>query len=45
MADQTRKDPQQSPESKDLPPKKVAKSDEERVKGGAPPKPFDPTNG
>ena len=40
MADQTRKD-----QAKDLPPKKVAKSDEERVKGGAAPKPFEPQNG
>ena len=43
MADQTRKD-----QNKDLPPKKVAKRDEESVKGGATistrPRPAEPIN-
>ena len=47
MADQPRKD-----QTKDLPPKKVPKSEEENVKGGAVPMgrkgtilPFEPING
>ena len=44
MADQPRKD-----QTKDLPPRKDTKSDEDKVKGGAQkvskPLPFDPSNG
>ena len=39
MPDQAPKNPKQSPETKDLPPKKVAGKEEENVKGG-----FDPVN-
>ena len=45
MTDQMRKDAKPSSETKDLPPKKIARNDEEKVKGGAPPKPFEPQNG
>ena len=39
MPDKTPRNPKDSPETKDLPPKKVAKNEEENVKGG-----FDPVN-
>ena len=42
MDDQTRKNPKESPEVKDLPPKQAANTNDgdEKVKGG-----FDPQNG
>lgn len=39
MPDKTPKNPKDSPETKDLPPKKVAGNEEENVKGG-----FEPVN-
>ena len=37
MDNQERKHPEKAPEMKDLPPKTIAKKDEETVKGGAEP--------